>query len=123
MAAAPMMRRRRSLGRPFMEGQSFAALVELLEEPLGLIEVLARVHVLRIDLEYGFPLGNGLGQLFLSIVADAAIVILLDEPRPGLAEERGRVFVVGRDLRQLVERRVRVLVLLLVELALALRIE
>src|SRR5215510_7932097 len=97
IAAAPMTRRRRSLGRPFMLGASLAALVELLQEPLGLGKVLARVHVLRIDLEHRLPLGNGLGQLLLAIVTVPGIVVFLDEPRPGLAKERGRVLVVGSD--------------------------
>src|SRR6266536_6282999 len=108
--AAPMTRRRRSLGNPFMPCASLAALVELLQQPFRLVEVLTRVDVLRIDLEHRLPLGNGLGELLLAIVADAAIVVLVDETRPRLSHERRRVLVVGSDPRELVEGGVRIAV-------------
>src|ERR1700730_9297909 len=103
-AAAPMMIRRRSSGKPFMLSASLAALVELLQQPFRLVEILARVHVLRIDLEHRLPLGNGLGKLLLAIVADPAIVVFLDEARPRLPQQGRRVLVVGRDLGELIER-------------------
>src|SRR5206468_5537899 len=122
-AAAPMMRRRRSLEKPFMPRASLAALVELLQQPFRLVEVLARVDVLRIDLEHRLPLGNGFGELLLAIVADAAIVVLVDEARPRLSHERRGVLVVRSELRQLVEGSVRIAVFPLVELLLALAVE
>src|SRR5882724_2738191 len=122
-AAAPMMRRRRSLEKPFMPSGSLAALVELLQQPFRLVEVLTRVDVLRIDLEHRLPLGNGLGELLLAIVADAAIVVLVDEARPRLPHEGRRILVVRSDPRELVERGIRIAVLPLIELLLALAVE
>src|SRR5580765_1675775 len=122
-AAPTIMRRRRSLEKPFMPGASFAALVELLQQPFRLVEILARVDVLRIDLEHRLPLGNGLGELLLAIVADAAIVVLIDETRPRLSHEGRGVLVVGSDPGELVEGGVGITVLPLIELLLALAVE
>src|SRR4029450_9260128 len=97
-AAPTIMRPPRALKKPFMPGASFAALVELLQQPFRLVEVLTRVDVLRIDLEHRLPLGNGLGELLLAIVADAAIVVLIDETRPRLSHEGRGGLGVGGDL-------------------------
>src|SRR5262244_3538098 len=82
-----MMMRFRSLEKPFMPDASLAPFVQMLQEALRLVEVLASVRVLRVDFQHRLPLGNGLGQLLLTIVADARIVVLVDEARPRLAQE------------------------------------
>src|SRR5215475_9860331 len=114
-----MMMRFRSLERPFMPDASLAPLVQLLQEALRLVEVLASVRVLRVDFQHRLPLGNGLGQLLLAIVADARIVVLVDEARPRLAQERPRVLVVRGELGELIEGGIGVAILTLVELLLA----
>src|SRR5690242_7206070 len=99
------------------------ALLEPLEQPLGLLEVAPRVHVVRIDVEDDLPLRDGLGQLLLAEETDAFLVVAVDDLASRLGQEPGDVLVVGLQLRELGESPEGVVVLLVVQRRLPLPVE
>src|SRR5215831_356764 len=98
-----MMMRFRSLEKPFMPDASLAPLVQLLQEALRLVEVLASVHVLRVDFQHRLPLGNGLGQLLLAMGGGGRLVGRGGGGPSPLAPARPRVLVVRGELGELIE--------------------
>src|SRR5689334_10089977 len=55
------------------------ALLESLQQALGLLHVAARVGVLRLHLEHDLPLRDRLRQLFLAKQPDAFLVVAIDD--------------------------------------------
>src|SRR5687768_11655330 len=102
---------------------SLAPLLEPLEEPFRLLDVPPRIGVLRVELEDGPPLGDGLRQLLLAIEPHALAVVPVDGAAPRLLDEARHVLVVGLKPRELGERAVGLAELPALELLPALPVE
>src|SRR5262249_23143237 len=88
---------------PGYRGSLLLFLLESLQELLRLLDVALRVRVLWVQLEHQAPLGDGLLQLLLAVVADALAVMLVDEAPARVLDEGRRILVARGQLGEIGE--------------------